>query len=159
MIVLTEKELEELSWLFDVHGWDIKAGARVWGAMDIIETLETMPTLISLGFVIQNPLDQRRFYITQKGADYLREDTCICTPFDTPDELTAARAEIARLTAALEASEAARKVADAGWSECIKLNESQSVNLKIDENLIGGYREEIETLKQELRIYRDEIPF
>ncbi len=37
-----------------------------------------------------------------------------------PDELTAARAEIARLTAELAASEQARKVADAGWSECME---------------------------------------
>lgn len=123
-IVLTERELKELSWLFDVHGWDVKAGARVWGAMDIIETLETMPVLVSFGLVVQNPRDERRFYITQKGADYLRENTCICTPFDTPDELTAARAEIERLTAENTALKEALSVADTGWSECISIVEN-----------------------------------
>jgi hypothetical protein len=70
------------------------------------------------------------------------------------DELTAARAEIARLTAELAAR-------DAAWSEAVKLNEAQAVNLKADEALIEGYQEEIGNLQTEIEFLKrgDSIPF
>jgi uncharacterized protein (DUF4415 family) len=60
---------------------------------------------------------------------------------------TAARAEIARLTAELAAR-------DAAWSEAVKLNEAQAVNLKIDAALIETYREEIDNLQAENAVLR-----
>jgi hypothetical protein len=87
--------------------------------------------LLEMGVIATNPTSLARHYITQRGADYMGATIKVVTPFDAPDELTAARAEIARLTAALAESEAARKVADAGWSEAIDQIDELTQEIKL----------------------------
>lgn len=118
-IVLSVEQKADLDWLYLVYTWEERDDTPdLFGSISNKLVATTAPQLQNMGLVSENPFEKGRYYITQAGADYLRKDVKITTPFDT-DELTAARAEIARLTAALAASEAARKIADAGWSEAI----------------------------------------
>lgn len=115
--------LEALGFFYQEHIGDVRndTSKDIWG----FAYSELDKPLLDAGFIAISVVGpesdgcEQRSYITQAGADYLGKNIKIVTPFDT-DELTAARAEIARLTAALAESEQARKVADAGWAECME---------------------------------------
>jgi hypothetical protein len=129
-IVLSERELYALEFLYVMYERDSNnhASNSYWGGC--LQHEDAMKSLKEMGLVFGNPENEWFSVITQKGADYLRVDVKIVTPFDI-DELTAARAEIARLTAALAESEAARKVADAGWSEAIDQIDELTQEIKL----------------------------
>lgn len=133
-IVLTERQRTTLSFFYQEYLADLKMNSsnEIWG----YAYTEIDKPLRDAGFIAVTEVKctdgeiEQRSYITRKGAEYLGFHTTITTPFDRDlgltDELTAARAEIARLTAALEASERANaelteklKIADAGWAECM----------------------------------------
>lgn len=157
-IVLTTDEQRELVYFRAIYGHDTESGlgfAESWGFRT--NAPDVARNLVEKGFLAVNPNDTNKFYITIEGGLLVGLETVI-SPFDA-QALIDARAEIARLTAALAESEQARRIADAGWSEAMQIIETQAANLKIDESLIGGYRETIEELKQEIRMCRDEIPF
>lgn len=122
-VVLQQSQIFDLEALFNRYRKDKFADERAtnWGSLVCV--FPDALSMCDLGLVRVNQSNPERLYITQAGADYLHKNTEIITPFD---ELTAARAEIARLTAELEQANKANaeltaklKIADAGWSECI----------------------------------------
>jgi uncharacterized protein (DUF4415 family) len=145
-IELTIAQRDTLEFLWLVYELDIigKQPAQFWGGPCAVKHAND---LMGIGFAMCNPENEAYTCITQAGADYLGKAVTIRMPFVKPDELTTARAEIARLTAELAAR-------DAAWSEAVKLNEAQVVNLKIDAALIETYREEISDLQAEIGVMR-----
>lgn len=87
-IVLNVEQKCDLDWMYLVYTWDTKDGfpADVFGTISNRIVNTTAPQLRDMGLAKENPLEKGRFYITQAGADYLRKDTKITTPFDMLDE-------------------------------------------------------------------------
>jgi septal ring factor EnvC (AmiA/AmiB activator) len=149
-IVLTDNQRITLSFFYQEYLSDVKmnSSTEIWGFgySDIDKPLLDAGAIAVTEVKCADGEIEQRSYITQAGADYLGFQTTITTPFDRDlglvDELTAARAEIARLTAALAESEAARKadndaladalrISDAGWSEAIDQIDELTQEIKL----------------------------
>jgi helix-turn-helix protein len=87
-IVLDVEQRTDLDWMYLVYTWDTKDGVPddVFGTLSNPFVATTAPELQALGLVSENPLEKGRYYITQSGADYLRKDARIATPFDAMGE-------------------------------------------------------------------------